>query len=237
LGSALSEGYAAGELAHRAKARVVSVNYRLLPEATLEQAIEDVVTVYRYLLDEMHVKATNVIPFGCSAGGMLTLMTLQMIKTHHKELPLPIAAATLAPGPGLEYAIDIPFLEWKSARIPPEENIILPRELGVLVQKYVYHSHNLETDTFHENKNSHTAKELLRDFTGLPPLYVSSGELDVLRDGVIKFAELLKKENVPVDFSIQKRMIHCAASMSQFIDEGHNELDVIAQWMNDKFKN
>jgi acetyl esterase/lipase len=51
----------------------------------------------------MHVKATNVIPFGCSAGGMLTLMTLQMIKTHHKELPLPIAAATLAPGNARRY--------------------------------------------------------------------------------------------------------------------------------------
>ena len=140
-------------------------------------------------------------------------------------------------GPGLEYAIAIPFLEWESARIPPEENIILPRELGLLVQKYVYHSHDLESDTFHEIKNSHTAKELLHDFSGLPPLYMSTGELDVLRDGVIKFAELLKKESVPVDFNIQKRMIHCAASMSQFVDEGHKELEQIAEWMNNKFKN
>eukprot|EP00029_Vermamoeba_vermiformis_P010494 TRINITY_DN5513_c0_g1_i1.p1 TRINITY_DN5513_c0_g1~~TRINITY_DN5513_c0_g1_i1.p1 ORF type:complete len:209 (-),score=4.81 TRINITY_DN5513_c0_g1_i1:161-787(-) len=193
LGSALAEAYAAGELAHRAKARVVSVNYRLLPEATLEEAIEDVLIVYRYILDEMNIKPTNVIPFGCSAGGMLTLLTMQTIKMRHKDIPLPVAGVTLAPGPGLEFAIGIPFREWESIHIPPEENIVLSRELGALVKRHVYRTHDSQTNQFLENKNTNTAKELLRDFAGLPPLYMSSGELDVLRDGVVHFAHLLLK--------------------------------------------
>lgn len=140
-------------------------------------------------------------------------------------------------GPGLEFAIGIPFREWESIHIPPEENIVLSRELGALVKRHVYRTHDSQTNQFLENKNTNTAKELLRDFAGLPPLYMSSGELDVLRDGVVHFAHLLKKQNVTVEFNIKKRMIHCAATMSQFIEEGHEELEQIAQWMNDKFNN
>ncbi len=50
--------------------KVVAVDYRLLPEHTLQDAVDDVMTVYRRVL-QTH-EPENIGVYGCSAGGALT---------------------------------------------------------------------------------------------------------------------------------------------------------------------
>jgi len=50
--------------------RVVSVNYRMAPEAKHPAAVEDVTTVYRELLKDYEPRDIGI--YGCSAGGALT---------------------------------------------------------------------------------------------------------------------------------------------------------------------
>ena len=70
------------------KIKVVSVDYREGPSYKFPAASEDVAKVYQELLKTY--KAKNIGIYGCSAGGMLTAMSLAWFQAHH--LPTPGAA-------------------------------------------------------------------------------------------------------------------------------------------------
>jgi acetyl esterase/lipase len=65
--------------------RVVSVDYREGPEYKFPAASEDVASVYKELLKSY--KRERIGIYGCSAGGMLTAMSMAWFQTH--DLPTP----------------------------------------------------------------------------------------------------------------------------------------------------
>jgi acetyl esterase/lipase len=74
--------------------KVVSVNYRMAPEAKHPAAVEDVAKVYRELLKTYDPKRIGV--FGCSAGGALTAQTAAWLPKHN--LPQPAAIGIFGAG-------------------------------------------------------------------------------------------------------------------------------------------
>ena len=74
--------------------KVVSVNYRMAPEATHPAGVEDVATVYRELLKSY--KPKNIGIYGCSAGGALTAETAAWLPAH--GLPQPGAVGIFGAG-------------------------------------------------------------------------------------------------------------------------------------------
>lgn len=68
--------------------KVVTIDYREGPEFKSPAASEDVASVYRELLKTYKPESIGI--YGCSAGGMLTAMSLAWFQTH--ELPSPGAA-------------------------------------------------------------------------------------------------------------------------------------------------
>ncbi|MCB2078226.1 MAG: alpha/beta hydrolase [Novosphingobium sp.] len=73
---------------------VVTIHYRLFPEATHPAALEDLTAVYREILKTR--KPENVGIFGGSAGGVITLQSVGWFEKH--GLPRPGAIAPLAAG-------------------------------------------------------------------------------------------------------------------------------------------
>jgi acetyl esterase/lipase len=65
--------------------KVVTVDYREGPEHKFPAASEDVASVYRELLKTYSARSIGV--YGCSAGGMLTAMSVAWFQTH--QLPSP----------------------------------------------------------------------------------------------------------------------------------------------------
>jgi epsilon-lactone hydrolase len=82
--------------------RVVSVDYRVYPQATFPAATDDVEAVYRDLLKDY--PASRMAIYGCSAGGLLTAQALA--RFHEAGLPQPAAAAILCSGGGLDWSGD-----------------------------------------------------------------------------------------------------------------------------------
>jgi len=60
--------------------KVVTVNYRMAPEATHPAAVEDVAAVYRELLKSYKAKQIGI--YGCSAGGVLTGQVAAWLPAH-----------------------------------------------------------------------------------------------------------------------------------------------------------
>lgn len=74
--------------------KVVSPDYRMAPEFTHPAGVEDVIAVYKALLDDY--PAANVGIYGCSAGAMLTAQTVAyMLET---DLPVPGAIGLFCAG-------------------------------------------------------------------------------------------------------------------------------------------
>jgi len=79
-----------------AKTKVISLDYREGPQYKFPAASEDVAAVYKELLKD-HA-SQNIGIYGCSAGGMLTAMSLAWFQSHN--LPKPGAAGIFCAGAG-----------------------------------------------------------------------------------------------------------------------------------------
>lgn len=73
------------------KIEVISVDYRMAPEHQFPAATEDVVAVYRRLLDEYSPASIGI--YGCSAGALLTAQVIARL--HADAIPLPGAVGML----------------------------------------------------------------------------------------------------------------------------------------------
>jgi epsilon-lactone hydrolase len=78
------------------RVKVVAVDYRQGPDHKFPAASEDVAAVYKELLKKY--RPANVGVFGCSAGGMLTAMSVAWFQKH--DLPRPGAVGIYCAGAG-----------------------------------------------------------------------------------------------------------------------------------------
>lgn len=85
--------------------RVVTIDYRMAPEAKFPAASEDVAAVYRALLE--HHRPQDIGLFGCSAGGILAAEAVAWFQAH--GLPRPGAIASEC-GSGAEFAGDTAYV-------------------------------------------------------------------------------------------------------------------------------
>jgi acetyl esterase/lipase len=83
-------------IAALARLQVISLDYRQGPRYKFPAASEDVAAVYAQLLKD-HAPE-NIGIYGCSAGGMLTAMSVTWFRTHN--LPRPGAVGILCAGAG-----------------------------------------------------------------------------------------------------------------------------------------
>jgi epsilon-lactone hydrolase len=86
VGSILSHQELAARIARAAKARVLVLDYRLVPEHPYPAAVTDTVGAYQFLLDAGFAPSRLTIA-GDSAGGGLTLAAL--VTLRGQGLPLP----------------------------------------------------------------------------------------------------------------------------------------------------
>jgi epsilon-lactone hydrolase len=87
------------------KVEVVAVDYRQGPNHKFPAASEDVASVYSELL-KTH-KPQNIGIYGCSAGGMLTAMSVAWLQQH--KLPMPAAVGIFCAGAGSAFGGDADY--------------------------------------------------------------------------------------------------------------------------------
>ncbi|KAJ9468263.1 Acetyl-hydrolase [Diplonema papillatum] len=201
------------ELSKILNAPVLAASYRLLPENSIEDAVEDAILAYRYLLDNGY---RSIVVIGESAGGGLCLLAVQAIIKQKLTKP----ACVVAMSPWADLRSEAPSVNENKMR----DLVVTPKPFFVF-NKYVSDST--------PNRASSSVSPLLGDFKGFPPLKVTVGESEVLRDDVITTARNARRAGVVVDLEVQPYLLHSYPVYCKVMPEGREALqrikDFIAQ--------
>ena len=155
LGTAPASVGLAQDVARRARARAVTLDYRLAPEHPYPAALEDTVAAYEALLET--TDPTRVALVGESAGGGLVLATL--VALRDRGLPLPSSAAVFSPWADLT-------LSGATITTKADVDVALTAEgLRVRGAEYVGTA----------DPTTPTISPVFADLTGLPPLLIQAG--------------------------------------------------------------
>jgi acetyl esterase/lipase len=169
------------------KIRALMVDYRLAPEYPFPAALEDCVSVYKWVLAQ-GIPAKDIVIAGDSAGGNLTITSL--MKLRELNIPLPAAAACLSP------VVDLnPNANYREGYTDP---LLPPKATKFYTASYVGNN---------DAKNS-LISPLYGDLAGLPPLLTHVGEDEILCDNAVKLSMLAKEAGVDSSYKIYPKMWH-----------------------------
>lgn len=187
-------------------------DYRLAQQHPYPTAALDCFGVYQQLLDQGH-DPKNIAIAGDSAGGNLTLTTLLQIKQHN--LPMPACAAMLSPAGDATFSGKSYF---ENAGKDPMFHVA-----SMLFFRDYYLQGALPTDAL--------ASPLTQTFSGYPPLYISVGSTELLRDTAVAIAENAKRDDVKAELDIWQGLCHVHQLMG-FLPESKPAVDHIVAFIN-----
>jgi acetyl esterase/lipase len=199
-------------LARKSDARAVVPRYPLAPEAPFPAATDHALASYHAILDEGVDPATILIG-GDSAGGNLALSLLaQIIATG---APLPAGVFALSPMTDLTFSGDSIVSNARAEVILPSSRI------GEMSRAYL---------NGHDPKDPR-ASPLFADFTGAPPVWLTVGDTEILRDDTLRMAKRMRAQGVEVDLTVAHDLPHVWPMFHTLIPEAHVTLDALAHWI------
>jgi acetyl esterase/lipase len=216
MGSLLSVRSLGANLALVSKAVVVDLDYRLAPEHPCPAAIEDALAAYDALLAD-GVAPEKLAIGGDSAGGGLTVATLVAIRDSGRPMP----ACGVGISPWLDMALTGASLDTNADTDPMVGRKLLERMAG-------WYAGDLPLD-------DPRMSPVHADLTGLPPLLLHVGEAEVLRDDVLRFAEVAKAAAVDVTCTSWPDMLHVWHMFAPRLPEANDALAEIGIWLEERW--
>jgi epsilon-lactone hydrolase len=200
----------ASQLARRAQAKVISVDYRLAPEHPYPAAVNDALDAYQALLDT-GIAPADIALAGDSAGGALAIATLVNARDH--GLPLPATAYVMSP-----YA-DLTLAGATMHTHRALDPLLSPELLQARVPDY----------TAGHDPALPLISPVFADLSGLPPLIIQAGGHEVLLDDAVRLARQAATADVQVTLEITPGVPHVFQAYSPILDEAATALDRAGQ--------
>lgn len=209
LGSAKSHRPLVTRLSKALRIKAVSVDYRLAPEHVFPCAVDDGVTALNWAMSQSD---GPVLIAGDSAGGGLTLASL--LRQREQGRPLPQGVYLISPWTDLTGSGD--SIKSRAAADP----MLKPDWLTTGAQLYL------------EDTPSDTpeASPLFADLAGLPPMFIQTGDDEILRDDSIRFAQKLEQAGVPVHCEIWTALWHDFPLFAPLLPEADLALERLTNW-------
>ena len=170
IGSAATVRPLVAQLAKAARARALSLNYRLAPEHPYPAAKDDALLAYRWLLGQ-GINPRGMILAGNEAGGGLAIAAAMALRDG--GAPVPGAIVCLSPW------TDLTMSGWSIIKNARSDVIVDFETLSVCARHYL-------KDT---NPTNPLASPLWGDFKGLPPILVHVGRNEILLDDATRLSD------------------------------------------------
>ncbi len=212
-GSLDSADFVCRGIANRAGCQVISVDYRLAPEAKFPAAVDDCFAVTRWVADhaaDLDIDALRIAVGGDSCGGNLAAVVTQLAS----EQGGPALAFQALVYPITNHRFDTPsYSDYGNG-------YLLTRDAMVYFWK-----HYLGDEV---NGDSPLASPLrAATLAGLPPAIVITAEYDPLRDDGEAYAARLRADDVAVELVRYDSQIHGFFG-NAMIDDGISALDCLS---------
>lgn len=193
---------------------ILIFNHALAPENPYPAALNDTLTMYKWLLKTY--SESNIIIMGESAGGGLSLAALLAIKEN--KLPQPKACIVLSPWTDLTLSGE--------SYISNKSSCLSPKGMNVVCAKHYIGNNNPQNPLI---------SPLFGDLSCLPPLLIIVGSSETLLDDSIMFANKAKISGVDVTLEIGHKMMHCYPLLPSFVPEAKLAMKKISTFVRKHF--
>ncbi|MCH8987373.1 MAG: alpha/beta hydrolase [Chloroflexi bacterium] len=212
FGSARTHRVMLAHLARAAKARVLALDYRLAPEIPFPAPVEDSVSAYRWLLSQ-GIAPEKMVIGGDSAGGGLTIAAL--VALRHVGEPMPAAGVCISPWADMEATGQSYTTNAEADPSVSKENILKIAE--------VYMDG--------KDPKAPLASPIHADLTGLPPLLLQVGGIEVLLDDSTMLKSRAKEAGVPVEMEVWDDMPHVWHHFAPILPEARKAIARIGEFV------
>ena len=214
IGSIATHRNLGGLLARAAGLAVVTLDYRLAPEDPFPAAVDDAVAAYRELL-ERGTDPDRIALAGDSAGGGLVVATL--VALRDAAVPLPEAGVCLSPWVDLSQTAG-------SYSSVVDDPMVSKEGLDRMADAYLAGTDPAEP----------LASPIHADLTGLPPLRIEVGELEILLDDSIGLHDRARAVGVEAELIRWPDLVHVfQAFPAELVPEAAQSIDGIARFLDD----
>ncbi|WP_263355387.1 alpha/beta hydrolase [Acidicapsa acidisoli] len=181
--------------------KVISVDYRMPPEAYFPGALDDAMTVYKAALKTTNPK--NIAVFGTSAGGALVLE--MMLRAKQLAIPLPGA---IAPGTPMSDVTKTGDSFYTNEMV---DNVLVSRDGSCDAATVVYaHGHPL-TDPL--------LSPVYGDMHGFPPAILTTGTRDLLLSNTVRVHRKLREAGVDAQLEVFEGQSHAQYQFDDRVPE------------------
>ncbi|MEL6370790.1 MAG: alpha/beta hydrolase [Pseudomonadota bacterium] len=221
VGSALSHRAITTNIAKRAGCAVFAINYRLMPENSRQDGIDDCRAAYRWMVEngpDGPAPASHTAVAGDSAGANLTLSLINWVRDEGHRVPdavVVISPPTDSTGqspsikgnfetdimlqPLIGDLLKVPrsallWLLWRGMKIPPSSPVVSP---------------------------------IYADLSGLPPILIHVSAAEMLYDDARRYAAKANAAGTDVTLQSWAHMAHVWHVFDEMLPEAHQAFDEI----------
>ena len=212
IGSVRTHRVLLAHLARASKARVLALDYRLAPETPFPGPIDDTVNAYQWLLSD-GIEPANMAIAGDSAGGGLVVAALVALKSVGE--PLPAAGVCISPWSDMESTGGSMMTNSESDPSVSKERLL--KLAGIYLNG--------------KNPQAPLASPIHADLTGLPPLLLQVGSIEVLLDDSTMLKEQAHKAGVSVQMEVWDDMPHVWHHYAPILPEARKAISKIGEFL------
>lgn len=205
-------------MAHYGGYRVVSVDYRMPPDAPYPAAMDDAMTAWKAALKMANPR--NMAIFGTSTGGGMTLALI--LRAKQEKVPLPAAIAPGTPWADLDEIGDSYFTN------EYVDNVLVSWK-GWLGRAAKLYAGGVDL-------KDPMLSPVYGDMKGFPPTILTSGTRDLFLSNTVRVHRKLRQAGVTTDLNVYEGQSHAQYGANPYAPETKEAFEDIAKFFNRHLK-